>query len=89
MAKVPIQNTRPQPRRPTKEPATALAKLPIHASCRETQPTLTEQEKDDRPTASSPLVARHYAALARWVDALQAKGRYTFTTHMWQSSVSV
>lgn len=27
-----------------------------------------------------PLVPRHHAALARWTDVLQAKGRYTFTT---------
>lgn len=80
MAKAPARNTRSQPQ-PAAEQATTLPDQPPSRAQRQEVPqALDKHGKRDGPITSSPPIRRHYAALARWVDALQAKGRYTFTT---------
>lgn len=76
MTKAPALDTRSQPQPSTKGTTEPLP----HVTRHEIPPAFGGQQKRDRPITSSPRTPRHYAALARWVDALQAKGRYTFTT---------
>jgi len=67
-----MARARPDPRLPSRKQSSGERGKP---------PAGATQGEDgrERPVTSSPA-PRHHAALARWVDALPAQGRYTFTT---------